>query len=72
MLTTISFLALTGYDALALRQLRLHVPYPTTALASFTSYAISFTLGFPLITAGTVRYWIYSHQGPVSGQGREP
>src|SRR3978361_1190632 len=27
--TTISFIALTGYDALALRQLKLRVPYPT-------------------------------------------
>ena len=66
--TAISFLALTGYDALALRQLKLHVPYPTTALASFTSYAISFTLGFPLITAGTVRYWIYSTKGLSGGK----
>ncbi|WP_036256830.1 lysylphosphatidylglycerol synthase domain-containing protein [Methylocapsa acidiphila] len=63
LLTSVSFLALTGYDALALRQLKTRVPYPTTALASFTSYAISFTLGFPLITAGTVRYWIYSQAG---------
>ncbi|MGH6811244.1 MAG: lysylphosphatidylglycerol synthase domain-containing protein [Methylocella sp.] len=60
LLTVVSFLALTGYDGLALRQLNARVPYKTTALASFTSYAISFTLGFPLITAGTVRYWIYS------------
>ena len=67
-LTSVSFLALTGYDALALRQLRLRVPYPTTALASFTSYAISFTLGFPLITAGTVRYWIYSTKGLSAGK----
>src|SRR5579875_52355 len=63
LLTAISFLALTGYDGLALRQIRARVPYKTTALASFTSYAISFTLGFPLITAGTVRYWIYSEAG---------
>jgi uncharacterized membrane protein YbhN (UPF0104 family) len=63
LLTALSFLALTGYDGLALRQLRLRVPYRITALASFTSYAISFTLGFPLITAGTVRYWIYSQAG---------
>ncbi len=63
LLTCVSYLALTGYDALALRQLKTRVPYPTTALASFTSYAISFTLGFPLITAGTVRYWIYSQAG---------
>lgn len=66
--TGVSFLALTGYDALALRQLKLHVPYTTTALASFTSYAISFTLGFPLITAGTVRYWIYSTKGLSAGK----
>jgi len=66
--TSLSYLALTGYDAIALRQLNLHVPYKTTALASFTSYAISFTLGFPLITAGTVRYWLYSQTG--LGPGR--
>lgn len=59
----LSYLALTGYDAVALRQLRARVPYSTTALASFTSYAVSFTLGFPLITAGTVRYWVYSKCG---------
>jgi glycosyltransferase 2 family protein len=63
LLTVVSYLALTGYDGLALRQLRARVTYKTTALASFTSYAISFTLGFPLITAGTVRYWIYSQVG---------
>ncbi|MGA3302659.1 MAG: lysylphosphatidylglycerol synthase domain-containing protein [Methylovirgula sp.] len=62
-LAALSYLALTGYDAVALRQLRARVPYATTALASFTSYAVSFTLGFPLITAGTVRYWIYSRSG---------
>ncbi len=58
-----SYLLLTGYDALALRQLRADVPYATTALASFTSYAVSFTLGFPLVTGGTVRYWIYAPRG---------
>jgi glycosyltransferase 2 family protein len=63
LLTAVSFLALTGYDGLALRQLGARVPYKTTALASFTSYAVSFTLGFPLITAGTVRYLIYSQAG---------
>jgi uncharacterized membrane protein YbhN (UPF0104 family) len=61
--TTLSYIALTGYDALALRQLRLKVPYLRTALASFTSYALSFTLGFPMITGGTVRYWVYSQSG---------
>lgn len=59
----VSYGFLTGYDALALRQLRITVPYRITALASFTSYAVSFTLGFPLLTAGTIRYWIYSRHG---------
>jgi glycosyltransferase 2 family protein len=61
--TALSYLVLTGYDGLALHQLKVRVPYKTTSLASFTSYAISFTLGFPLIIAGTVRYWIYSQAG---------
>jgi uncharacterized membrane protein YbhN (UPF0104 family) len=67
LLTCVSYLALTGYDAVALRQLKAKVRYRTTALASFTSYAISFTLGFPLITGGTVRYWLYSRAGLRAG-----
>ena len=59
----VSYLFLTGYDALALRQLKIKVPYRITALASFTSYAVSFTLGFALLTAGTIRYWIYARHG---------
>jgi uncharacterized membrane protein YbhN (UPF0104 family) len=61
--TVVSYTLLTGYDALALHQMRARIPYRTTALASFTSYAISFTLGFPLFTAGAVRYWIYAPRG---------
>ncbi|GJD47601.1 hypothetical protein OPKNFCMD_0309 [Methylobacterium crusticola] len=67
-LVAVSYLFLTCYDALALRQLKLKVPYRTTALASFTSYAVSFNLGFPLLTAGTVRYWVYSGQGLSPGR----
>jgi glycosyltransferase 2 family protein len=66
--TAVSYSLLTCYDALALRQLKLDVPYRTTALASFTSYAVSFTLGFPLLTAGTVRYWIYASRGIKPGR----
>ncbi|MCC2098601.1 MAG: UPF0104 family protein [Hyphomicrobiales bacterium] len=62
-----SYLALTGYDAIAIRQLQLRVRYLTTALASFTSYAISFTLGFSLVTGGTIRYWVYSQVGLRAG-----
>jgi uncharacterized membrane protein YbhN (UPF0104 family) len=66
--TASSYLMLTGYDALALHQLKLRVPYRTTALGSFASYAVSFTLGFPIFTGGTVRYWIYSRAGVRPGK----
>ena len=67
-LSALSYLALTGYDGLALRHLRVRVPYRLTALASFTSYAVSFTLGFPLVTGGAVRYWIYGPAGLSAGK----
>jgi glycosyltransferase 2 family protein len=66
--TALSYLALTGYDALALRHLKIRVPYRLTALASFTSYAVSFTLGFPLVTGGAVRFWIYGPAGLSAGK----
>lgn len=62
--TAASYLMLTGYDWIALKEVTpLKVPYRIAALASFTSYAVSFTLGVPLLTAATVRYWIYSTVG---------
>src|ERR1700728_1898988 len=66
--TALSYLALTGYDALALRHLKIKVPYRLTALASFTSYAFSFTLGFPLVTGAAVRYWVYGPAGLSAGK----
>ena len=66
--TALSYLALTGYDGLALRHLGIKVPYRLTALASFASYALSFTLGFPLVVGGAVRYWIYGPAGLSAGK----
>ncbi|MGD0641162.1 MAG: YbhN family protein [Roseiarcus sp.] len=67
-LSAMSYLALTGYDGLALKHLKVHVPYRLTALASFTSYAVSFTLGFPLVTGAAVRFWIYGPAGLSGGK----
>jgi uncharacterized membrane protein YbhN (UPF0104 family) len=64
----LSYLALTGYDALALRHLQIKVPYRLTAVGSFTSYAFSFTLGFPLVTGAAVRYWVYGPAGLSAGK----
>src|SRR5271166_3433880 len=66
--TALSYLALTGYDGLALRHLGIKVPYWLTALASFASYAVSFSLGFPLVTGGAIRYWIYAPAGLTTGK----
>jgi uncharacterized membrane protein YbhN (UPF0104 family) len=66
--TALSYLALTGYDSLALKHLKVRVPYRLTALASFASYAVSFTLGFPLVTGGAVRFWIYGPAGLSAGE----
>jgi uncharacterized membrane protein YbhN (UPF0104 family) len=65
--TALSYLALTGYDGLALRHIGVRVPYWLTALASFASYAVSFTLGFPLVTGGAVRFWLYAPAGLTAG-----
>jgi len=67
-LSGLSYFLLTGYDALGLREVvDQAVPYGLTALASFTSFAVSFTLGFPLLTAATVRFWVYSSIGLGAG-----
>jgi phosphatidylglycerol lysyltransferase len=67
--TFLSYLALTGYDGLALRQIGAEsIPYSTAAIGSFTSYAISYTLGLPLLTAGTVRYRVYGGAGLTAPQ----
>jgi phosphatidylglycerol lysyltransferase len=61
--TACSYLMLTSYDALALGHLRLRMPYSRTALASFTSYAFVNNIGLAPLTAGSIRYRIYSVEG---------
>ncbi len=58
-----SYLAVTAYDTLALRYARKPLAYGKTAFASFTSYALSNSLGLPLFTGGAVRYRLYSSWG---------
>ena len=58
-----SYLALTGYDVLALRHLGKPMPYGRAALASFTSYTFSHNIGLSLVTGGSIRYRIYSAVG---------
>jgi phosphatidylglycerol lysyltransferase len=62
--SAISYLALIGYDACGVRAATATtVPMRTIALGSFTSYSIGHALGFPLVTAGAVRWRIYGRAG---------
>jgi len=62
-LTALGYLALTGYDALALRYSGIKLPYPKVAFASFTASSFSNTLGYPLFTGTPLRVRLYSGWG---------
>ncbi|UYY78265.1 bifunctional lysylphosphatidylglycerol flippase/synthetase MprF [Sphingomonas sp. R1] len=62
-LTSASYLALTFYDWFAVRAIGQRLPWRTTALAAFTSYAISQNLGLSLLTGGTARLRAYGAAG---------
>jgi phosphatidylglycerol lysyltransferase len=68
--TALSYLALTFYDALALRIVGHRLPWRIAALASFSAYAIGHSLGLSLVTGGSVRLRIYGREGvPVAEVG---
>lgn len=58
-----SYLALTGYDVLALRHLRQQLPYAQVAAASFIATAVGHNLGLAMVTAGAVRMRLYTAWG---------
>jgi len=62
-LTALSYAALTLYDVVALRMVGRPQPWRTAAFASFTSYALSHTLGLALLTGGSARLRIYGKAG---------
>jgi glycosyltransferase 2 family protein len=58
------YFTLTFYDYFALRTIgRSDVPYRVAALTGFASYSIGHNLGATVLTAGAVRYRIYSAWG---------
>jgi phosphatidylglycerol lysyltransferase len=62
-LTLLAYLALTGYDALALQYVDHRLPAPRTILVSVIAYAFSQTLGLPVLTGGSIRYRFWSAWG---------
>jgi uncharacterized membrane protein YbhN (UPF0104 family) len=60
----ISYVVLTCYDLFALRTIgRETVPYRVAAFAGFTAYTIGHNLGATVLTAGAIRFRIYSAWG---------
>jgi uncharacterized membrane protein YbhN (UPF0104 family) len=62
-LTAASYLLLTGYDFLALNYAGRALRFWQVVFASFIAFAFSHTLGFALVSGGSMRYRIYSGFG---------
>ena len=62
-LTAVSYLILTGYDALALRYLGRPLAYRRTALASVLGYAFAHNIGFSVLGGAAPRYRLYASWG---------
>lgn len=58
-----AYVALAGYDRIALLHLRKKISWRFITIASFTAYAIGHNLGASVFSGGVVRYRAYSSQG---------
>ncbi len=58
-----SYLALTGYDVLALRHLGYDLPYPRVALNAFIATTVGHNVGMAVFSAGAVRLRLYTAAG---------
>lgn len=61
--TLIAYLALAGYDQIALTHLRKSVPWAFVGLCSFTTYALSHNIGGSVISGAVIRYRAYASKG---------
>lgn len=61
--TIFAYLALAGYDHIALLHLRRKVDWRFMALCSFTTYALSHNIGASVLSGSLVRYRAYTSQG---------
>ena len=63
MCTAGSYVALTGYDTLAVRYAGRSLPYRRTALTSFMAYAVGNNIGVASLSGTPIRYRMYSEAG---------
>jgi phosphatidylglycerol lysyltransferase len=63
-----AYAVLVGYDALALAYIGSSLPLRRIALGSFVAHSMSHSLGFHMITAGSIRYRFWSAWGLSNAQ----
>jgi phosphatidylglycerol lysyltransferase len=63
LVTAAAYAVLPGYDAIALAYVDHPLPIRRIAFGSFIAYALSYSLGFPLLSGGPVRYRFWSIWG---------
>ncbi len=66
--TLLAYMALAGYDHIALLHLRRKVSWTFVTLCSFTTYALSHNIGASVISGTVVRYRAYSSQGLTAAE----
>ncbi|KXF76884.1 hypothetical protein ATN84_12805 [Paramesorhizobium deserti] len=59
----LSYVALAGYDRIALLHLKKRISWLFISLTSFTTYALSHNIGASVVSGAVVRYRAYSSQG---------
>ena len=65
----LAYMALAFYDRIALLHLGIDdIPFSFVALCSFTTYALSHTIGFSVLSGAMVRYRAYSSRGMSAAQ----
>lgn len=62
-LTAACYVALSGYDRIALRSIGKPLPWGRTILGSVAAYALSHNLGFAPVTASYARHRVYMRDG---------
>jgi uncharacterized membrane protein YbhN (UPF0104 family) len=62
-LTVSSYLVLSLYDLMGVRNAGASLPWRKVAAASFAAYAVAHNVGFAALSGGSVRYRIYSKAG---------
>jgi phosphatidylglycerol lysyltransferase len=67
LLTFLSYVVLTGYDALALHTVGISLPYRKTIVASFLGYVFSHNLGLSVLGGSAARFRMYSSSGLSAG-----